>query len=242
MLAKIFKSCILLTISSFLLSACDYKNNNNENLKTALSKNVRWQDQEGLISFEVQGGRGLGLGYLRYAGTNLEGKFEFYIGQYWWVDAKLYFYSDNRLVPNGCISFSVKYVSSDVISLTIKNKKEYAFDWTESSKTYHIEKTKLKEDEIDARYFLGYKWADKKRALLIYNNFLDNVGAYYGTFYKSEINFDFMEDKKFYLSTLDGSYSSGTYSTNLDDTVLLIVKEGNALSLLGTSILLESFT
>lgn len=227
-------------MGSRLLNGCDYKNDNNENenVQSSLGKNVRWEDEEGLISFEVQGRYEFGFGYLKYAGKNLEGLFSFSIGHPL-PNPLLNFYSDHRLVPNGRISFDVKYVSLDVLSLTIKNKKEYAFDWTESSKTYYIEKTKLNDDEIDAKYFFNSSWSDSKNVLNISIPFGGEIGKCSGTLRKNKIDFYFLEGRKYYLSTADEDFSSGTYCTYADGTLLLVPEEGNALSSLESPIQLS---
>ena len=216
----------------FLVSSCAYFNN------PADKRNVLWEDEEGILSFSIQGqSKTSGFARMVVNGETINGsmsidtKYRLLIFtqkayDMEWVsirDTAFLDYTYDNSSPN---LLHVILRSNDAIIGALNNKK------------LTLKRTDIPKDELDARYFEITTWKDSSNKLLISNNYTRGTIA---TFASKQIDFAFLENRRFSLTILNIQKAKGTYISNEDGSIELIVEEGASGLGLGNRIKMKAY-
>lgn len=226
---KTYLKIIAFSVTSFLLSGCVIPD---IRLKQSLEKNAYWSDKNGLIGFMIQGNnKQIGWGSALIGEERVEGGFEFNVSTH-----ALYFRSDNK--DGQIFIYEFRFNGYSKNRLIIQAVSDYRYgDYPIFHNPITIEKTKLSESALDARYFFGSDWRNEDDNLRIkYYVGWDYGWRGKGTLCEEKFSFNFLENKHFSISFPDGDTVSGTYMSFKDASMVLNVSEGDRLNEFGSSI------
>lgn len=236
----LLKTSFLAMLLIPFLNSC-FKSDYEEIVK-ALARNVRWQDDNGIVNFTTQGiSTELGFGTFFYENEFFEGRYAIQVRP-----RKVVFYPTNHeKLPFDNLAFDLKIGSktdnnSLYLSLNGPVAKKF-FKNNSYQSDFVIKKTQLTRDEIDAKYFFDFTWANETKKLKISKLFNENINTCSGTLDGFEISFIFLEDRRFSFTSYDGNVATGYYVSFENASITLCVEEGDALSRVGEMIHLSIF-
>ncbi len=191
---KGFFYIILSAQFAFLLNGCT----DNQNVYEKLERNVVWSDENKDIEFVIQGPEkgGLGFGTIRLKNNvKIEGDFGFTFPHY---KSIRFTPTDDNYLSNSLL-FNVKYSNrngKEMLGITVVPlsdiEKQLSFGWN----TVYVEKRKLSDSELDAKYFCKREWSNEDNNFFFSRmSIINSKTIYYpydGVFYDANFIFNFL--------------------------------------------------
>lgn len=223
---------ILIPLLSSCLFSCQL-NFDQRAIENRLEKNVVWYSEDGRISFIVQG-KNLDDGVCQYTTETGESRIaaggfnphlsNFYVrGNDWRPELDFYLYS--------CYGNQLKIKQDGGM---------YSMSETGKYQTV-LSKRKISVSDLDARYFVYSTWNNESLSIEInYGEVSVALGNPKGTIGDKEIEFRFLEDRRFSMSKEGESYCEGSYVSNEDGSMVLNIQSGLGLEELGGEVTLSA--
>ena len=225
----LYLKIVLIVSSAFFLNGCDKIS---DRVKNSLENNVYWSDPNNLIEFTFQGiSKNAGPGSILLGEERVEGVFTFTTHY-----CDLFFFIKTEMGMMGRANFPIDYCSESKMIIRTKGLQE-EFQYYGEHLT--LEKRKLSENNLDAKYFINSGWQDEFDNLHIYYAYSPTWSCE-GRLFGEKFDFNFLENKHFSIVFPDGDMVLGTYLSFKDGSIMLNVSEGYRLFEFGNNIKLTN--
>lgn len=227
----LYLKIVLIVSSAFFLNGCDRIS---DRVKNSLENNVYWSDSNNLIEFTFQGTRkNVGTGSIMIGEERVEGMFSF--GAHY-CDLTFSIAIEMGLMKSR--DFPIDYYSENKMIIRTERQEE---GFSRYGKQLTLERRKLSENNLDAKYFIGSGWQDEFDNLHIYYAYSPTWSCE-GRLFGEKFDFNFLENKHFSIVFPDGDMVLGTYLSFKDGSIMLKVSEGYRLFEFGNNIKLTNKT
>lgn len=215
------------------LNSCRFFN------ESMIENNVLWRDEEGIFSFTIEGqNKYAGYGSMLIEGNIIDGGIVFdpKSNQIFFEEVFIDKYGNRYDSAIATFKYSDNNSNSNTLSGRINTSKDSLSSL--NGKALTLKKTKIREDELDAKYFRNTIWKDDTKKLRINNEFAKGITA---TFNSMTTEFSFLDGRRFTMTIPSVQKVKGTYLSYKDGTMELIVEEGMSGLGLGNRIKMNAY-